>query len=132
MQRATGGGSFRDYQAVILAEFVAAELLVAVTPIGTRKHVTGISPYLPRDMTKLLAIGVVYFILELAAVGGHAAGRLAAWFGGLVLLTVGLNEAANIAQALDIFGGSTGGSGGQGGLRAGGQGGGTGGGSGQK
>lgn len=105
MQRDTGHGSFAAYQAVILAEFVVAELLVAATPIATRKNKPGLSPYVSRDMTKLLAIGLTFFLLELLAVGGPGAGRLGAWLGGLILLTVGLNEAANIAKDLEIFGG---------------------------
>ena len=30
---------------------------------------------------------------------------LGAWLGGLILLTTGLNEAANVSKVLDIFGG---------------------------
>src|SRR5215469_4751509 len=61
----SGGQSYANYQAVILAEFVAAELLVAATPIATRKNQPGLSPYVPRDLVKLMAIGLVYFILQL-------------------------------------------------------------------
>lgn len=100
-QRESGGGKFRPYQAIILAEFVAAELLVSVTPIATRKNQPGLSPYVPRDMTKLLAIGAVFFLLELTSVGGS--GKIGAAAGGIILLVVGMNEAANIAADLDIF-----------------------------
>jgi hypothetical protein len=99
------GGEFREYQGIILAEFILAELLVSATPIATRQNMPGLSPYIPRDMTKMLAIGLVYFLLELGAVGGHTMGRFGAWFGGLILLTVGLNEAANITKDLDLFAG---------------------------
>lgn len=95
---------FRNYQGIILAEFVLAELLVAGTPIATRQGQAGLSPYVPRDMTKLLSLGMVYFLLELLAVGGPKAGRFGAWFGGLILLAVGLNEASSVAKVLDIFG----------------------------
>lgn len=95
---------FRNYQGIILAEFVLAELLVAGTPIATRQGQPGLSPYVPRDMTKLLSLGMVYFLLELLAVGGPKAGRFGAWFGGLILLAVGLNEASSVAKVLDIFG----------------------------
>jgi hypothetical protein len=98
---------FSNYQGIILAEFVVAELLVAATPISTRKNTPGLSPYVPRDMTKLLSIGLVYFLLELLAVGNRGAGRIGAWLGALILLTVGLNEAANIATDLDVLGGIT-------------------------
>lgn len=96
---------FRNYQGVILAEFVAAEILVAATPIAARKNEPGLSPYRARDMTKLLAIGLLYFLLELSTIGSAKWSRFAAWFGALILLTVGLNEAANIAKVLNIFSG---------------------------
>lgn len=97
-----------NYQAIILAEFVAAELLVAATPMATRRNQPGLSPYAATDLVQLLAIGVVYLILEMIASGGRGAGRISAWLGGLVLLTVGLAEAANIAK---VFAFITGGSG---------------------
>jgi hypothetical protein len=34
-------------------------------------------------------------------------GRIGAWFGGLILLTVGLGEGASVAKVLDIFGNPT-------------------------
>ena len=101
--RSAGAQHLTDYQKVIAAEFVLAELLVAATPVATRKNTPGLSPYQARDMTKLLALGMVYFLLELLSIP-QGWGRLMAWFGGLVLLTVGLNEAANIASDLNIFG----------------------------
>lgn len=94
----------KPYQAIILVEFILAELLVAATPIATRQNQPGLSPYIPRDLIKLLAIGMVYFLLELGAVAGHSWGRFGAWFGGLILLTVGLNEGANVTKDLDLFG----------------------------
>lgn len=112
---------FRNYQGIILAEFVAAELLVAATPIATRKNQPGLSPYVPRDLTKLLALGLVYLLLELMAVGGRGAGRFGAWFGALVLLTVGLNEATNLGKVFDVLsgGGGTAAAAGEGGAAAG-------------
>lgn len=101
-----GGGT--NYQAVILAEFVAAELLVAATPMATRKNQPGLSPYVPSDLVKLAAIGLVYFILQLVASGARAPGRIAAWFGALVLLAVGLNEAADLAKVFSFLSGGTG------------------------
>ena len=62
-------------------------------------------------MTKMLAIGLVYFLLELLAVGGRGPGRFGAWFGGLILITVGLNQAANIVKDLGLLSGNGGGSG---------------------
>jgi len=89
---------------VILAEFIAAVLLVAAAPVATRKEQTGISPYEGQDMIKLGAITVLYLILALVSTGGREAGRFAAWFGGLILLTVGLAEGANLARELDLVG----------------------------
>jgi hypothetical protein len=96
---------FANYQGVILAEFVLAELLVSASPIVTRKNQPGLSPYIPRDITKMLSIGLLYFLLELAAVGNAKWGRMGAWFGGLILLAVGLSEAASVTNVLNLFGG---------------------------
>lgn len=97
----------RSYQGIILAEFVLAELLVAATPIAARDSTPGLSPYIPRDLTKLLSIGLLYFLLELMSIGGPGWGRAGAWLGGLVLLTVGVNEASNITKDLNLFGSIT-------------------------
>jgi hypothetical protein len=80
---------------------------VALTPIAANKQEQtksgGLSPYAGQDMIKLAALTLVYLILALLSVR-PGPGRFAAWFGGLVLLAVGLNEAAHLAQVLDIFG----------------------------
>jgi hypothetical protein len=96
-----------NYQAVILAEFVAAIVLVALSPVASKKNPAGLSPYAGQDMIKLGAITGVYFALALVSVGGTGAGRLAAWFGGLILLAVGLGEAATLASILQLGGGSS-------------------------
>jgi hypothetical protein len=92
-----------NYQGVILAEFVAAIILTAATPIASNKK-AGLSPYAATDVAQLAALTLLYLILALVSVGGSSAGRIAAWFGGLVLIGVGLGEAATIAKTLDIFG----------------------------
>ena len=92
-----------NYQPVILAEFVAAVLLVALSPVATRTS-PGISPYQGKDMIKIGAVTAVYFLLALVSATGQEAGRFAAWGGGLILLTVGLAEAAHLAQILDLGG----------------------------
>jgi len=102
--RTAGLRGATDYQKVIAAEFVLAELLVAATPFATKKDQQGLSPYVPRDMTKMLALGFLYFLLELLAIPAGSA-RFAAWFGGLILIVVGLNEAANITKDIDLFAG---------------------------
>jgi hypothetical protein len=93
-----------NYQPVILVEFVAAILLVALTPFASKKDTQGLSPYAGTDMIKLASLTLAYLILAMISVGGRGPGRIAAWFGGLILLTVGLGEAASIAKVLDIFG----------------------------
>jgi hypothetical protein len=92
-----------NYQGVILAEFVAAIILTAATPIATNKQ-AGLSPYAATDVAQLAGLTLVYLILALVSVGNSSAGRIAAWFGGLILLGVGLGEAATIAKTLNIFG----------------------------
>ena len=126
VQKSAGTGKFAPYQAIILGEFVAAELLVAITPIATRPNTPGLSPYIPRDLSKMAAIGVTYFLLSLLSVGGRGAGRFGAWFGGLILITVGLATGADVVRDLDLLagipftqrkgGGESAGGGGQGGL----------------
>lgn len=101
-----GTRSGANYQGIILAEFIGAVLLVAATPIATKKDQTGISPYEGSDMIKLGSITIVYFLLALLSAGGSGAGRFGAWFGGLILLVVGLGEATSIAKVLDVFGGA--------------------------
>lgn len=93
-----------NYQPVILAEFVAAVLLVAISPIGSKKNPKGLSPYAGQDMIKIGAVTAVYFVLALISSTGQEPGRWAAWFGGLILLAVGVNEAATVAKTLDLAG----------------------------
>ena len=95
-----------NYERVIVAEFVIAVLLVAVAPL-TRKNKTGISPYYGQDMVQLAAIMAAYFILGLVAQAGGATARISAWFGGLLLLGIGLGEAAYLAKEFNFFGAST-------------------------
>jgi hypothetical protein len=84
----------RQYQPVILAEFLVAVLLVALAPIaGVRSSAnegSGPSPYGVSDLKQLVAVGAAYFILALVASGNR--GRLAAWFGGLVVIGIGLSK----------------------------------------
>lgn len=108
-QRATSGirpgkPQVTDYQMAILAEFVAAVLLTAATPFA-RPNNPGLSPYYGKDMIQLGALTVFYFLLALLAGASQSAARLAAWFGGLVLIVVGLGEAAALAKLLQVFGG---------------------------
>jgi len=103
------GGQLHNYQAIIAAEFVAAELLVALRPIATQKaqptQSGGLSPYYVNDLIKLLAIGFVYLILEGLAAGPRGLARFVAWFGFLILIGVGLSEASNLAKIFAMLAG---------------------------
>jgi hypothetical protein len=93
------------YQNVILAEFVLAVLLVAATPLAKKDSAgSGLSPYAATDLMQLVAITVTYFALALVSSANSGAARFAAWFGGLILIAVGLGEAARLAKLLDVFG----------------------------
>jgi hypothetical protein len=102
-----------SYQPVILAEFIVAVLIVATGPIakgGTPEAQTkgSPSPYSTNTLKQLIAIGGVYFVLALLA-ASQRAGRMAAWFGGLVLVALGLAElaAGDLSAVFKIFGPSS-------------------------
>jgi hypothetical protein len=86
--RITPGG--RNYQGVILAEFLVAVLVVAFLPLAAGQPddgKAGPSPYRVNDMIQLVAIGAVYFVLALFS-SGERSGRVVAWFGGLLTLGI--------------------------------------------
>ena len=92
--RSSGGGF--GGQGAILAEFLIAVLVVAFLPLAAgppEDGKAGPSPYRVNDITQLASIGVVYFLLALLAQGGH--GRMAGWFGGLILLGIGFKKLAS-------------------------------------
>ena len=89
----------RRYQGVILAEFLLAVVVIAGLPIMSggspnAKAKGGPSPYDSHDMIQLVAVGGVYFILALVSSGNR--GRIAAWFGGLVLIGLGFTKIDHI------------------------------------
>src|SRR5712664_1509047 len=99
-----------SYQPVILAEFLVAVVVVAVSPVakgGTPESQAkgSPSPYSVNTLKQLVAIGGVYFVLALLA-SSRRAGRMAAWFGGLVLLGLGFTQLANgdLQALFKIFG----------------------------
>jgi cytochrome c biogenesis factor len=92
-----------QYEKVIVAEFVLVVILVAVAPF-TRKQRDNLSPYYGQDLVQLVAIMAAYFILGLVAQTGQSSARIAAWFGGLLALGIGLGEAAYLAKVFDLFG----------------------------
>ena len=86
----------RRYQPVILAEFLLAVLVITISPVARggspEAQAKGSpSPYSVGDVKQLTAVGFVYFLLALLS-GSKRYGRATAWFGGLVLLAVGLNQ----------------------------------------
>lgn len=85
----------RAYQPVLLAEFLAAVVIVALLPIAAggsdnAKAKGTPSPYDTGDLEQLVAIGGLYFILALASSGNS--GRVSAWLGGLVLLGLAMKK----------------------------------------
>jgi hypothetical protein len=85
----------RGYQPVILAEFLAAVVIVTLTPIATggspaAQAKTSLSPYDTGDLRQLVAVGAVYFVLALISSGNS--GRLAAWLGGLMLIGLAMSK----------------------------------------
>lgn len=101
----------RQYQPVILAEFLIAVILIAVAPVATggsptAKAKSSPSPYDTGDLKQLVATGGVFFILALVSSGRH--GRLAAWLGGLIVVAIGLSKAgqANLAAVFTAVSGT--------------------------
>lgn len=109
-----GKGIGGNAQPAILVEFVLAILLTAFTPFATSKNPQGLSPYTGSDILKLGALTVVYFILALTSSLGKNGAKFSAMFGLLILLGVGLNEAANLAAAFNLLAGVPGTGGGSG------------------
>lgn len=115
--RAAGRGALRarapgnrNYQPVILAEFLAAVLVLALAPVAkggtdTAKAKGSASPYDTNSLKQLLMVGVIYFILALLSSGKNL-GRVSAWFGGLVLVGIGVQQTTSggFAAVLAMFG----------------------------
>ena len=86
----------RNYQGIILAEFLVAMLLVTLSPIASggspnAKAKNSPSPYDSNDLKQLVAVGGTYFSLALLSSGNR--GRLAAWLGGLILIAIAMSKA---------------------------------------
>jgi len=92
-----------NYERVIVAEFIVVVLVVALAPF-TRKQRDNVSPYYGQDLVQLVAIMAAYFVLGLVAQAGQGSARVAAWFGGLLAVGIGLGEAAYLAKVFDLFG----------------------------
>ena len=91
------------YQNIILSEFIGTLLLTVLTPVATDKAKEGLSPYAGADIVKLASMVLLFFLLAMVSAAGPAAARLAAWFGGLVLIADGLYEASNLSKDLSLF-----------------------------
>ena len=96
-QRAQVVPGNRQYQSVILAEFLAAMLLVTLSPVAyggspNAKAKGSPSPYDANDLKQLVAVGATYFVLALFSSGGK--GRLGAWLGGLILIAIAMSKAS--------------------------------------
>jgi hypothetical protein len=85
-------------------------VVVALAPVAkggsdTSKAKGSPSPYDTSTLKQILLIGVVYFILALLSSGKNL-GRVSAWFGGLVLVGVGIQQTVNggFAAVLKMFG----------------------------
>jgi hypothetical protein len=88
-----------SYQPVVMAEFLVAVVVVAVSPLAkggtqTAQAKGSPSPYDTNTLKQLVAIGGAYFVLALLA-ASRRAGRFAAWFGALILLGLGFTQLAN-------------------------------------
>ncbi len=100
----------RNYQPIILAEFLVAILVVAVVPVAKggspdAKAKNSPSPYSVGDVKQMVGIGGTYFVLALFS-GSRKWGRMAAWFGALVLAALGLvqTKGGGITALFSIFG----------------------------
>jgi hypothetical protein len=110
-ERRSGSGLLaprRNYQGIILAEYIAVVALIALTPIATKQNQDspGLSPYAGKDIVRLASLTLLYLMLGLLSVGGRGPGRVAAWLGGLFLITEGLYEASNLVKDFGLFTGA--------------------------
>jgi hypothetical protein len=99
-----------SYQPVVMAEFLVAVVVVAVSPLAkggtqTAQAKGSPSPYDTNTLKQLVAIGGAYFVLALLA-SSRRAGRISAWFGALILLGLGFTQLANgdLTALFKIFG----------------------------
>jgi hypothetical protein len=91
-----------NYQAIILAEFALCIGFTIFAPFTTSAAKEGLSPYVGKDIVKVAAITILFLLLGMVSQASQGAARLAAWLGGLVLITDGLAEAATIGKILQL------------------------------
>jgi hypothetical protein len=95
-------GGDRNYQGVILAEYVTALVIMLVAPLagGSSSSSAGASPYGVADLKRIVATSACFFFIALASGGNR--GKYAAMLGGLILLAI-LLAAAKAGAIGDFF-----------------------------
>lgn len=115
-----GGGSStrvslpgKTYHRIVLAEFAACVILVGASPILTPRTkkkgdqtVVDASVTLAGPMLRLTAVCIVFFVLALMA-SGERTGKIAAAFGGLIVLGTLLNATDMVTLMGKVFKGSS-------------------------
>lgn len=87
----------------IMAEFVLAVILVGASPFVKPGGVAGKdTPSLAGPLVRLTAVSLIYFILALIAQGPRS-GKIAAAFGGLVLLGTAFNSLPLFTTVTAVF-----------------------------
>jgi hypothetical protein len=107
----------RVYHRIILAEFLGCLLLIGTTPILIPKTTSGkggeatvdTGQSLAGPLVRLTALCIVFFVLALMGTG-RKTGKVAAAFGGLVLLGTALNSTATLTALGKAIVAGTGGS----------------------
>lgn len=104
------------YHRIVIAEFLATVLIIAAAPILVPRDASSGTPAeearaavrslsLSRPLTRLTAVCVIFFILALSA-NGQRTGRVAAAFGGLVMLGALLNATDTWTALGQMFSGA--------------------------
>jgi hypothetical protein len=87
---------------LIVTEYILALVLIGITPVVMRKPGQDGQLYVPNDFVRLSAVSLLFFILALMA-SGQRAGKVAAAFGGLVVLGTLYNAAGSLQAIGAIF-----------------------------
>ncbi|HEY6275598.1 MAG TPA: hypothetical protein VIX86_04630 [Streptosporangiaceae bacterium] len=97
-----------------MAEFIISVVLIGMSPVltpagktdaqGNPVNLGGAS--LAKPLVRLTAVSALFLVLALLSTGAKT-GKVAAWFGGLVVLGVGFNAAGELEAISGYFGGGT-------------------------
>jgi len=100
----------KTYHRIVLAEFVACIVLVGASPVLTPRTtakgntaVVDTTVSFAGPLVRLTAVCIVFFVLALMAAGPRT-GKIAAAFGGLVLLGTALNATDMFTAVAHAFG----------------------------